>query len=728
MEKLAVIGLSNNKDKLISDLADLGVVEITERFVQEEQGEKKDPEEIDTNIGTKDSENFKENLDGDSEYAHDTLAADSENDRLASDNPKVIGGEITNENSVAGNVKTLENQWELDRADGDADYVTTIEGEMSRTETALETLKRYSKEKEPLFITKRIITNEKLKALLDRRAEIEGYISSILRLNFRLHMVDDKINKMNSDIAALRPWMVYDAPLDLSETEHTNIELGVLPSTVNLDNLIEKLNTLDLPSHVSVINSDRELIYIAAVMMKAGQEDVLGTLKQHGFTPLPFQGFEGRVSDNLDDLSKKVDDQRALRAELEEEVAGFGKTRRDIEFLFDYLTMERDRERIKSKMRVTRRTFNFEGWVPSHLKDRVEKVLERYGCYYEYRNPLEGEEVPVMIENPAFATPFEAITQMYSMPDYKGLDPTKWFSIFYAMFFGIMLSDAGYGLIITIATFVALKKFELEGMTKKMVKMFMYCGIATVFWGAMFGGWFGDLIPVAADVLFGKKVEIKPIWFNPIDDPTRLLVWSLGFGIVHIFLGMALNAYMLIKRGHFWDAVFDVFSWYILIIGAIMYGALGSSMPDLSKIGMYMAILGAAVLLLTGGRKNRGIGKVTGGLGALYGITGYVSDILSYSRLLALGLATGVIATVVNTMGSLGGRGIVSFIVLVIVGIIGHSFNMAINILGAFVHSSRLQYIEFFGKFYEDGGEEFDPFRNETQYIKILKESDGGEK
>ena len=379
-------------------------------------------------------------------------------------------------------------------------------------------------------------------------------------------------------------------------------------------------------------------------------------------------------------------------------------------------------------MRVTKRTFNFEGWVPSHLKDGVERILDRYGCHYEYREPLEGEEVPVMIENSAAVTPFEAVTQMYSMPDYKGFDPTKWFAIFYAMFFGIMLSDAGYGLVITIATFVALKKFELEGMTKKMVKMFMYCGIATVFWGAMFGGWFGDLIPVVADVLFGKKVEIKPIWFNPIDDPTRLLIWSLGFGVVHIFLGMAINAYMLIKRGHFWDAVFDVFSWYVLIIGAIMYGALGNSNPMLGKIGLYMAVIGAAVLLLTGGRKNKGFGKVTGGLGALYGITGYVSDILSYSRLLALGLATGVIASVVNTMGSLGGRGIVSFIVLIVVGIVGHSFNMAINILGAFVHSSRLQYIEFFGKFYEDGGEEFDPFRNETKYIRILKESDGGEK
>lgn len=677
MEKLAVIGLSNTKDKLIADLADLGVVEITERFIPGAD-EIKDP-----------------------------------------DAPEAL-------ESQASEIKKL--QEVFDKVDGDLDFVSTIEGEMSRTDTALDTLKRYSKEKEPLFATKKVINGERLKDLLNRRAEIEGYISSILRLNYRLHMTDEKINKMSSDLASLKPWIVYDVPLDISETKFTNIELGVVPSTVNLDNIKEKFSELELPSDISVVNSDRELIYLAVVMMKEGTDNVLGILKQYGFTQLPFQGFEGRVSDNIEKITKQIDEQKDVRRELEDEVAGYGKMQQDIEFLSDYLTIERDRERIKSKMRVTKRTFNFEGWVPSHLKDGVERILDRYGCHYEYREPLEGEEVPVMIENSAAVTPFEAVTQMYSMPDYKGFDPTKWFAIFYAMFFGIMLSDAGYGLVITIATFVALKKFELEGMTKKMVKMFMYCGIATVFWGAMFGGWFGDLIPAVADVLFGKKVEIKPIWFNPIDDPTRLLIWSLGFGVVHIFLGMAINAYMLIKRGHFWDAVFDVFSWYVLIIGAIMYGALGNSNPMLGKIGLYMAVIGAAVLLLTGGRKNKGFGKVTGGLGALYGITGYVSDILSYSRLLALGLATGVIASVVNTMGSLGGRGIVSFIVLIVVGIVGHSFNMAINILGAFVHSSRLQYIEFFGKFYEDGGEEFDPFRNETKYIRILKESDGGEK
>ncbi len=249
-----------------------------------------------------------------------------------------------------------------------------------------------------------------------------------------------------------------------------------------------------------------------------------------------------------------------------------------------------------------------------------------------------------------------------------------------------------------------------------------------MFWGALFGGWFGDFFQVAAKTVFHKEITINPIWFNPIDDPTRLLIWSLIFGVIHLFLGMGIKAGMLIKRGQWKDAVFDIFSWYMVIAGAAMWLAGSSISQAIVKPGMYLAIIGAVILLLTGGRNNKGIGKVTGGLSALYNITSYISDILSYSRLLALGLATGVIATVVNTMGSLAGGGVFGTIVLLIVFVIGHTFNLAINALGAFVHSSRLQYIEFFGKFYEDGGDMFEPLRKNTKYIRITSDTDGGKK
>ena len=315
--------------------------------------------------------------------------------------------------------------------------------------------------------------------------------------------------------------------------------------------------------------------------------------------------------------------------------------------------------------------------------------------------------------------PFEAVTEMYSLPAYYGFDPTRIFALFYAVFFGMMLSDAGYGILMAVGCFVALKKFDLEGMTYKMVKMFFYCGISTTIWGALFGGWFGDIVPVFTRTFLGKEVAVSPLWFNPLDDPMKLLILSLALGVVHIFIGMGIKAYMQIKEGKWLDAICDEGFWYVTIIGLIAWLGGGTISDSLTTVGMYMSIIGGAGLLLTGGRHNKGFGKITGGLSNIYNITSYMSDILSYARLLALGLATGVIAQVVNTMGTLFGGGIGGLIALTIIFLFGHTLNLAINALGAFIHASRLQYVEFFGKFYEDGGEPFDPFRRKTKYIKL---------
>ena len=313
---------------------------------------------------------------------------------------------------------------------------------------------------------------------------------------------------------------------------------------------------------------------------------------------------------------------------------------------------------------------------------------------------------------------------MYSLPDYRGFDPTSIFALFYAVFFGIMLSDAGYGIIMAAGCFTVLRKFNLEGNTYKMVKLFFYCGISTTIWGALFGGWFGDIVAVFTRTFLGTEIAVAPIWFNPLDDPMKMLIFSLALGIIHLFTGMAIKAYMQIKEGHWFDALCDEGFWYITIIGLIAWLGGGMVLPSAVAVGKWMTIIGAAGLLLTGGRHNKGFGKITGGLSNIYNITSYMSDILSYARLLALGLATGVIAQVVNTLGSLFGGGIGGLIALVIIFLLGHTLNLAINVLGAFIHSSRLQYVEFFGKFYEDGGEPFDPFRKKTKYIKIEQEEE----
>jgi len=659
MKKMAVIGLDTVKEDLITDLMELGVVQITD------QSYKLSDDEAWQDFGAR---------------------------------------------------------------DGDDSTVAELDVKLNQISLALETLEKHSTAKSPLFFTRRAVAKADFAKTLEGRQKLAGDVEHVMELNDRLHKLREQINKLNTELTAITPWVVYDLPLEIDETRYTKINLGVVPSAADMETLTRRVYDGREAVELREIGRDKDLIYLVVIAMKDQEEDVLTILKQHGYTPTPFAGFTGTTAENRERIIREIAENEAECLNVEKEISSLYPLKDGIECLHDQLVMERDREKVKSRLLKTKRTFWLEGWVPEPKTEAVEKLLSGLDCCSEYRDPADDETVPVLTENSSIVEPFEAITAMYSLPDYRGIDPTKLFSFFYAMFFGIMLSDAGYGIVIAAACFIVLKKFDLEGMTYRMIKMFFYCGLSTVFWGAMFGGWFGDFIQVAAKTIFHKDVVIPAIWFNPIDDPTRLLIWSLVFGVIHLFLGMGIKAYMLIKRGHFLDAVFDVFSWYMVIGGAAMWLGGGFISQALVKPGMYIAIAGALILLLTGGRNNKGFGKITGGLSSLYDITSYISDILSYSRLLALGLATGVIATVVNTMGSLAGGGVVGIIILLFAFVFGHTFNLAINALGAFVHASRLQYIEFFGKFYEDGGDEFEPLQKNTKYVRIVSDANGGKK
>ncbi len=246
------------------------------------------------------------------------------------------------------------------------------------------------------------------------------------------------------------------------------------------------------------IDRDRDLIYLVVITMKDDQEAVMTILKQYGYTPTPFKDFVGTAAVNRERIIKEIQETESRCSQVEKEISTLYKMKYGIECVYDQLVIERDREKVKGRLLKTKRTFNLEGWVPEPAMEVVDKMLTEYQCCFAYRDPEEGDEVPVLTQNNSVVYPFESITEMYSLPDYKGVDPTKYFAFFYAMFFGIMLSDAGYGIVIALACFIVLRKFALEGMTYKMIKMFFYCGLSTILWGALFGGWFGDFFQVAA--------------------------------------------------------------------------------------------------------------------------------------------------------------------------------------------------------------------------------------
>ena len=603
--------------------------------------------------------------------------------------------------------------------DEDREKVISLEAKANRAEQALEVIDRYGDIKHPLFRTRRAVKKSQMDKLIEGEEKNEKNVDYILGLNDRIHSINEKINKLIQDEASLSPWVNYDLPLETEGTETTAVFTGVLPVGTDTEKLNARLEEEIERVLFKVVGSDKDLIYTAALTPKERQEDVLAILKQFGFSQTAFKGYTQTVGENLKRIAGEKDVLEKQKEETAAEIAAAAGMKDGIEEYSDILTIMLDKEKIRTKLLKTRKTFFIEGWVPEKCVPKASAILEENGCYYTFRDPLEDEEVPVLLHNSSAVVPFEAVTEMYSLPDYRGFDPTSIFALFYAVFFGMMLSDAGYGILMAVGCFIVLKKFNLEGMTYKMIKLFFYCGISTIIWGALFGGWFGDIVAVFSRTFLGKEVVLQPIWFNPLDDPMKLLILSLALGIVHIFIGMGIKAYMQIKEGKWLDAVCDEGFWYITILGLIAWLGGGTVSTALPKVGMYMSIIGAAGLLLTGGRHNKGFGKITGGLSNIYSITSYMSDILSYARLLALGLATGVIAQVVNTMGTLFGGGFGGLIALVLIFILGHALNLAINALGAFIHSSRLQYVEFFGKFYLDGGEPFDPFRRKTKYIKL---------
>lgn len=603
--------------------------------------------------------------------------------------------------------------------------VSRLEADISRVSTALEAIGKYDTAKKPLFPSRIKLYRGDFAKLMDSiKTETELNVDKAVETYKDIADRRTEINRLRGLIAGLKPWETLDIPLEMNETEHALVQLGAAPVKTDTVQMTADVQAAAPSVIVQEVSKDKQQKYYTFICLKEEKEQLLEALRPYNFSAVTLADQKGTATEAMHRYEKEIEKNEKNIAEDEEILKKLVAYREHIEFLYDSLMMRRDRARVVGDMISTEMVFYFDGWMPAKAQPEVEALLKEYEFYYNIEEPdPDDESVPVLLQNNSIVTPFEAVTGMYSLPGRHDIDPTAILAPFYFLFFGLMLSDAAYGLILTTLCAIILKKYKLEGTTHRMIKMFMFCGLSTFMWGALFGGWFGNFFTVAAKTFFGKEFVIRPLWFDPLSEPMRLLVVSLILGAIHLFVGMGVQAYMDIKDGRPLDALFDIGLWYLLLIGIVLFAFGGKLGAGAVGIGKIMAIVGAVGILLTGGRKKKGIfGKLTGGLGSLYGITSYLSDVLSYSRLLALGLATGVVAQVFNTLGSLAGGGIAGSILLIVVFAFGTVFNIAINALGAFVHSCRLQYVEFFGKFYTGGGRPFAPFERKTKYIKILKE------
>lgn len=603
------------------------------------------------------------------------------------------------------------------------DQLERLDAEISKIKYILDFIGRFVPEKKGMFTQKPLAKVSDYKAAIRQMDELMGVYESCRRLDERLVFIKGERTRINNLIAQMQPWLPLDVPLaDIKDTEHVRFMLGTMPA-LSVDAFIQTVRDSGVDCHVEPISVDQNEAYLFIAFYKSAQAAMEPLLRQYEWSDADVGGLSQKPADHVLQWQHQLGELEKSESDIIQQLKDLAKYRMSLKLVSDYLAVQKQRIEVLNDFAATKQTFVLSGWIPAEraaeLERRLLAITDAY--WLQIEDPAEGEPFPVAFKNPKLLRPFEMLTEMYSMPDPYSLDPTPALAPFYFLFFGMMVSDAAYGIIISVAFFAAMRLMRTKGMGQKLITLLAFCGISTLFWGAMFGSWFGDLL------------HIKPLWFNPMEQPMLMMVISLIFGVLHVLAGMSLKAYMNIKAGHMLDALFDQGSWILVLAGASLWLSptlsdmlLGKPAPQLagvSQIGLYMTLIGAAMLVLTQGRHQKNIFmKVFSGVGSLYSITGFLSDILSYSRLFALGLASGMIAMVINIMADLVGMHGINLIASIPILIIGHVFNLAINGLGAYVHSSRLQYIEFFSKFFEVGGKAFKPFHIETKYTDIEDE------
>lgn len=592
-----------------------------------------------------------------------------------------------------------------------------IQGEislMSRLEMAIDIARRRHPVKRKMFSGRRQVDAATLMGVAGREKELLGQVARIEQNQTRIAELRQQLGHLATLRDLLQPWEGLDLDLKQQQTAHVQVFLGSLDTPEMLRQAETQLREEVPESLLTVLSEDEGGLRCAAATLRSRSDLARSILRKAGFSPLPEIDTPGTPSEQLSRISGQIREIQQELARREQELDELAQSGADFEVLHDFLLIRHDRLKASSDLPGSQHTFWLQGWVPAHLVKSVARGLEsRFMVALSHEPAGPEDEYPILLSNSKLVKPYEVIVEMFSPPSTREQDPTPLLAPFFFFFFGMMLSDIGYGLLLSGLCALLLFKVKAKGEMGRMVKMLFLCGISSVIWGFLFGSFFGDMV----SVLSQGRLVIPALWFNPMDDATKLMIWSMIFGVIHLFAGMGAKAYLLFVTGRGKDAVLDIFPWYLIIAGlGILLGGIGG------QIGLYLALAGAAVLVLFGGRGTRNpVMRLLKGLLSLYDITSYISDILSYTRILALVLATSVIAMVVNLLGFLGGPSITGFFFYVLVAILGHGLNLALSALSAYVHTSRLHYVEFFGKFYDGGGRLWRPLTIKTRYVDIVR-------
>lgn len=573
--------------------------------------------------------------------------------------------------------------------------------------TALASLDRFAPEKKGMFRKRQGVSRA---AFFSAESEENARTAAetINKDTRRLGEIESERTKNEALRATLAPWLTVDAPLGGADGALA-VFFGTAGLNVTDDALKALADSLDGLLTWQQASSDRSLRYLLAMCHGSVKERALSALRDLGFSTVSFRGMTGTAKENDKALAENLAALEKERQEIEQRIAGLGGKREALLEASDRAAIALRREEAKSRLVGTDKVFLLEGWLPADRCAEIEKTLKPFTCAIETREPTEDEypQVPVQLKNNKLTRPLNMVTEMYSLPAYGTLDPNPLMAPFFILFYGIMMADMGYGLLMVIASVIISKKYRPKGTSGELFSLLGLCGISTFIMGALTGGFFGDFLTQLVAIVSPGTVFALPKLFDPLDDLTMILIGSMALGMVQIVTGMAISLIEKCKRKKFLDAFFEEITWWIVFIGIALL-ALGK--------GAAVLYVGCALVLLGPIVQGKGWGKLTGVFGSLYNhVTGYFGDILSYTRLMALMLAGSVIAQVFNMLAAMPGN-VIAFI---IISMLGNAMNFGLNLLGCYVHDLRLQCLEFFNKFYVDGGKPFRPMTLDTEYVDL---------
>ena len=604
-----------------------------------------------------------------------------------------------------------------------ADWSGLLERERSRlaetraaladVNAALSAVKKYADVREGMFPQRQAVTQTEFLSGMaaDRARAASARVSELVQTASQLQAEEGRLQAKQ---ASLVPWKGLDMPLELTGTVHTAFLPGVCPAAADLGALRQALG--ETACELLEISADKQQRYCLLVCHRAEEAQALDILRTRGFSAVSFQGLTGTPAENLRRLEGELQENRGRQAETADTLRKSGADWDTLRLYADRLRSDTALEEGNENLLTDGTILFFEGWAPADRLQGVGALLDHLGCAWEAEDPKADEypDVPVRLRNNWFSRPLNMVTDMYALPVYGSLDPNPLMAPFFILFYGIMMADMGYGLLM-LAMGLFLWKKKVRGTMDYMGGLLVLCGISTFVVGALTGGFFGDFLSQLAKLIDPKSTFALPYLFTPLTDTMAILIGSLVLGFVQILTGMVISFVKKARDGHIMDGIWDEGTWWVIFLGG------GLAVLSIGNVAGYPAvlILGILMLIIGSSRNAKGFGKVTSVFGAVYnGVTGYFSDIMSYSRLMALMLSGSIIASVFNQLGAVTGN----VIAFVIISALGNALNFALNLLGCYVHDLRLQCLEFFNRFYESGGKPFRPLAYQTNYVEIKEE------